>query len=401
MNSPGIVVISKFLVSNNKNYNDYINYIDRDEAKTIVDISEDKETFDTYFKYMENELKSKNGLFTKNESNLSNNEQKKLKDLFKLAQENKSPMWQDVISFDNEWLKKHGIYDDRLQQLNETKLQYAVRDGMREMLKKENMLDTATWVASIHYNTDNIHVHVATVEPYPTRQKHKNGEYKGKRRQSSLDGLKSKVANKLLDRTRDLEKINDLIRNRIVNSMQDKYLKTMRESKYLLKEIKALLPRDKRQWKYGYNSINEARPYIDKLSKLYIETYHKKDFQELTLDLKRQTKITKEIYGEGVVQSRYMDYEQNAFKDLYKRMGNAILRELREEDKQKNNTYNKLNINIQKQKDTKSYSRKFQHSQLDNAVYKLMYRLQKEYKNYKNQNEFERMTNEEEKEINN
>lgn len=36
---------------------------------------------------------------------------------------------------------------------------------------KNESLENATWSAAIHYNTDNIHVHVATVEPAPCRQK--------------------------------------------------------------------------------------------------------------------------------------------------------------------------------------------------------------------------------------
>ena len=38
------------------------------------------------------------------------------------------------------------------------------------MLEKEN-LQNSVWSGAIHYNTDNIHIHVATVEPSPLRKK--------------------------------------------------------------------------------------------------------------------------------------------------------------------------------------------------------------------------------------
>lgn len=40
-----------------------------------------------------------------------------------------------------------------------------------EPIIKSEGLEHAVWSAGIHYNTDNLHVHIATVEPYPMREK--------------------------------------------------------------------------------------------------------------------------------------------------------------------------------------------------------------------------------------
>lgn len=45
-----------------------------------------------------------------------------------------------------------------------------VRASIDEMLEKEN-LSNATWSASMHFNTDNIHILVATCEIFPMREK--------------------------------------------------------------------------------------------------------------------------------------------------------------------------------------------------------------------------------------
>src|SRR5699024_12651689 len=88
---------------------------------------------------------------------------------FQVAQQNESPMWQDVISFDNDWLGKQGVYNSENHTVDETKMRSIVREKMQTMLAAERMQQSAIWTASLHYNTDNIHVHIATVERHPTR----------------------------------------------------------------------------------------------------------------------------------------------------------------------------------------------------------------------------------------
>ena len=47
------------------------------------------------------------------------------------------------------------------------------------MLENEG-LENAIWTAGIHYNTDNIHIHIATCEIMPAREKIKCKQYKKK-----------------------------------------------------------------------------------------------------------------------------------------------------------------------------------------------------------------------------
>src|SRR5690625_7580768 len=102
-------------------------------------------------------------LFTKLYKYLNNEEKKEMKRNFTLAQKNGSPMWQDVISFDNEWLSEQRLYDPETKKLDEDKVKNVVRESMSTLLKAENMQESGLWTASIHYNTDNIHVHIAKI----------------------------------------------------------------------------------------------------------------------------------------------------------------------------------------------------------------------------------------------
>ena len=175
-----IVVVTRFCESEGIPFSEYINYIDRDNA-TKRDALDKYNLFGEYLGYMENEEKTvqehyKGGtekvssLFTKNSDSLNERERADIKKLFLKAQENGSNMWQTVISFENSYLAEMGIYDPVSGGLNEKVLMAAGRKAICAMLDKEG-LQNAVWTASFHYNTDNIHIHVATVEPTPMREK--------------------------------------------------------------------------------------------------------------------------------------------------------------------------------------------------------------------------------------
>lgn len=89
--------------------------------------------------------------------------------------------------------------------------------------------------------------------------------------------MKSAFVNSLVNRNKEHDKINELMREKIkdINTFRDKEMK-----KQFINIIK-LLPEDLSQWQYAYNSIDEARPLIDNLSKYYINNYCKEDFNEL------------------------------------------------------------------------------------------------------------------------
>lgn len=61
--------------------------------------------------------------------------------------------------------------------------------------------------ASIHRNTDNIHIHFSTIKQKPSRELQEwNGEIlpRGKRRQSTMDTMKTSFGNELLENKDDL-----------------------------------------------------------------------------------------------------------------------------------------------------------------------------------------------------
>lgn len=323
----GIVHKRKWVQANSKKFSSYIDYIDREEAVRNYKLEE----YSLFNDYMGNPKKCGN-LFTSDRDFLDEEESKKLKRCFSIAQENGSFMWQDVFSFDNDWLEKQGMYDRRTGALDEKRIMEAVRNSMTEMMERENF-DSLIWSASLHFNTDNIHVHVASVELNTTRYTKEDGfmQYK------NLYRMKSKFANTIIDRSNEQKKINDIIRNNIINGKKEISFHKDIEMKRLVTEIIKKLPEDKRQWQYGYNSINEVKPVLDELTSYYIKNYKKDDFEELIKSLDAEEEYLKEVYGEGE-KYFYKNYKKNKIDELYYRMGNALLREIKTEVIKKNDS---------------------------------------------------------------
>lgn len=346
----GVVCVTKFCRAGSKEFQAYIDYIDREEAAR----TEHSNEYNLYADYMGNPEKT-TGLFTSEKNNLNPEEKKLLKEQFSKAQENGSLMWQTVLSFDNRWLAEQGIYDLKTQMVDEKKIYEATRKAVSKMLKSEG-LENAVWSAAIHFNTDNIHVHIATVEPEPMRQKKeyiqyhdvdkdgvkikepildpqgqpmKREEYVGRFKQKSIDACKSVVANELLNDRENNLKINRIIRESIVKQKQKSSLINDRELKEEFLRLYYKLPDVKRNlWNYNNNVMKARREDIDRLSELYLQRYHSKEYQELKNLLKVQELKYQQSYGKNE-----KSYQETKLLDLYTRLGNQILKEMRAYDK--------------------------------------------------------------------
>ena len=331
----GCILKNKFVTPGSKAFGNYLNYIERESA------TKPETEFSAYQDYMDNPEKGAS-LFTKDFDNLTPEQRAQLKKVFQTAQDNGSVMWQTVFSFDNRWLQQNGLYDPETGILQQEKMQEYIRAAMGKLLEKEGIGQTAVWSASIHYNTDNIHVHVATVEPIPTRQavSKENGqkEYRGKMRLSSLMAAKSALINRILSQQPENIKITDLIRNQIVKG---KAANPLLKDKELAEKLLALyqkLPENRQLWNYNSNALHDVKPLIDSISKEYIEKYHPDEWKELQELLQKQKENYKTAYGNP---KNGNQYAENKIQDLYTRMGNSILKELKAFDKEQRAAFSK------------------------------------------------------------
>lgn len=368
--TPGVVAVNTFCRADSKYFAGYIGYIDREEAVRKEHI-EDFDLFSEYMGYMGNRTKTKtsgqpekiSGLFTADADVLIGDEIGKLKEVYKQAQKNGSLMWQTVISFDNSWLAEMGVYDREAHTLNEKRMRTAARASVNAMLQSEN-LENAVWSAAFHYNTDNIHVHIAAVEPEPMREKKRykqyeviqvkgkwqykrvknpetgrmeripildaagneveTEEYVGRFRGSSLKKLKRTMVQELTNDKETNIQINSLIRETLVGSLKDYELYQDPEFRERFFALYRKLPEDRRVCNYGNNAMKPLRSEIDALSRMYLDRYHKEEYEELLKLLTKQARRYQIAYG-----GEENSYYEKKIDDLYSRLGNAILREMK------------------------------------------------------------------------
>ena len=339
---PGLIIKSRFIRPAAKaaggepmSYQDFLNYMAREKAKQRPEKENEEElllllgeaSYPHYLEYMDNREKTEN-LFTADRDELSPADKAELRRLFSLAQDNRAIMWQNVISFDNDWLRETGVID-RNGVLDRAMLMDAARASMSKLLKAEGMTASAIWTASIHYNTDNYHIHFAITEPYPCREHmvyQGNDEIRGYFRKSSLAKAKSAVVSTIMGRQEENERINELIRNRLVGGLKDPSLPEDPKIAYLYDALMKRLPTDTRLWKYNMNAIADERPLIDAITERYMELFHPDDYASLLRLLDLQQEKYNRAYGNSG-----RSYRNGKLEELYTRMGNAILRELRAE----------------------------------------------------------------------
>lgn len=315
----GVTLMQDFCAPGSDVFKGYIDYINREEAQRNNAIS----TFNLFNDYMGNPVKS-TGLFTEDKDALTYTEKQELKSIFELAQKNESLMWQTVISFDNLWIEKNGLYDSEKKILDEQKVKETVRLAINRLLKSEG-LEHAVWSAAIHYNTDNIHVHIATVEPYPMREKmiyDGNLEVRGKFKLKNINKSKSTVVNEIMQTKEINQRINKIIRKDIVEHLKGYELAqdTLLKEKFLqFCEVLPAVPRNMQHYNNAAMSLYQNR--LDEISNIFLEKYCPEQYHELLEILNQQSALYEEAYGGR----NFGFYKEDKIHDLMKRMGNATL----------------------------------------------------------------------------
>ena len=437
-----IVVVTRFCEADGKAFGEYINYIDRDNATKKKELDK-YNLFGEYIGYMENEEKTisrhyhegtekVSSLFTKNNDNLNEAERDELKKIFSVAQQNGSNMWQTVISFENSYLSDIGVYDGETGELNEKVLMTAGRKAICAMLEKEG-LQNAVWTASFHYNTDNIHIHVATVEPTPMREKKafreweknedgkirmrenpKTGKlervpkldvngnqvvserYKGTFRNSSIKELKSVLANELDMEKESTIEITNMLRG-IVNDKKDKQLLSNPEFRDKLLEIYKYVKEsgvERRYWNYNQKNFADIKPKIDDLSDFFIKTYRKDDFDKMSALIEEKEAKYAKLYGG---ENSYKENKLYGKKDgLYTRLGNAILKEVQNYDRYLNGEESKtMTTELNKKTEKRSLGEVLKNRhEFERGLRRLRRNMQYNYMNWRNRIEHEKLERE-------
>ncbi|MDM3980330.1 MobP2 family relaxase [Enterococcus faecalis] len=293
------------------------------------------------------------GVFTDKQNHIFDDDLKEISKEFSSGQKRGSIIFQDVISHDNAFLEELGLYDSKTDTLDERGLIHASRAMMKELMEKENLSDSAQWMASIHRNTKHIHIHFALVENRNTRDEKVvkiNGEEfvqpKGVRKQSTLDAMKQAYGRELRDyalgneRVKKLERKSEL-RNEIVQEVKLETNYSKKELR-LLNEIYQELPEEKKRWVYGDKDKTklspELREKIDTLTESLMS--ESKAYKEYLALIKEEQRMKTRMFGQTTREDK--DQLTNELFTIKKRLGNSLLTELRSQDSELNQRREKI-----------------------------------------------------------
>lgn len=326
---PAIVMKAKFITpetKSRKDYSSYINYITREEA--LHKSEGGAEYFSNYIDYMNDRQKGAFAFDDKkdklNQSDTLNKEK-----IFDDARIDNRVLWQDVYSFDNSFLEEQGIYNSKTEALDSKTMIQSVRESMNHY-KKTNKINNLVWTGAIHRNTDNIHIHVASVNMDEDIVREDDGIQRGARTDKTLSDMKSKVINHLINRDHRLDKMTKQ-RDKIVKT--DFLEKIDSKQKNQLDEIKSQLPDNKNKWSYNRKEMKHLQPLINRYTNEYLKKNMKKEFESYNKMLDEEVQLNKKLYGVGT--KEYKKYERsksNKLDELDERMGNALLKNLKEEE---------------------------------------------------------------------
>lgn len=291
--------------------NDYIGYV----AKGITE----SRTYD-YVSYMDDNDKSSgvfdsNGLLSKQD----------IKVLRKMLRETKSCIWDMVISFEELFGKEHLFhYEQAIGLLNNI---------LPKFFKSANLNPkNIIWYAGLHENTDNRHIHISFFEKEPTFYNHRKKEYKyhrGKIPLTAVKELKLNAENYFNSPMEELKikrkKLVESLKLEIASKSFDEFESSL---KWLLKGLFEEIPKKGRT---GYDSLN-MKPYkerIDNITTLILEkSVYAEDYKVILDSIKeRDEKLKKKCKKYNLDENEYL-YEPKFKQDLYRRMGNVIIKEI-------------------------------------------------------------------------
>lgn len=315
--SPGVIFSQSFVQSEatENAFSGYLDYMNRPQAFDTEKYRNDP-LYKNYLGYMKNEEKS-DGLFDVNSDLLDETKIEKYKKLYDESQAKGCPMYQGVISFDNDFLREYGLMDGE-EKLDKRRLKHIARQGMTAMLEASHLdVTNVAWTAAIHTNTDNIHIHFSYIEKEKVHRRYDKIEV------SAFDKLKSKVANSIIgdDKVRE---ISGLYRDTLIPELREKMYAGNKPMEELLKQLPTDIP-----WEYKRDSFTPYRQMVRDCVDKMIESNPKTaaDFQSFNAALDRYSTDLMQVYGQGN-RKLWENYKENKLEDFYTRAGNSLLKAL-------------------------------------------------------------------------
>jgi hypothetical protein len=289
---------------------DYLSYIDKGIKTTKVR---------DYVAYAGDDEKS-SGIFSAN-GLLSKEEKKELREELR---ETKSTIWDYVISFEEKYGKENCYSWQKAKDLLAKTLPgYFKSIGLDP--------EKTVWYAGLHENTDNRHIHLSFFQKEPTAydRKSKTRVYRrGKIPIAKINGLKVAIERHYLEPVEGVARVRKLMVEETRKSVTGSYTRDSESFKFLVRKLSEEIPLT---GDLGYESANMdgCRSDIDAATDLVMENECIAPKWKEVLDEadERDRKMTLICCRQKIDPTPYL-YRPVFVKDIKRRMGNALIREI-------------------------------------------------------------------------
>lgn len=312
--------------SNEQGFSRYLDYMERQEVEFKTESQTTFKTRKSSVLATDNGFTTKSGkegLFDFYNDVISPSQRRFYHRKFDEAYKNGGLLWKPIVSFDNEWLKEQGVLIN--QTIDEEKLKATARKMMTALLKERQMESQMYWVAQLHYDTDNIHFHVAMVEKNPTNVMDMSEEEEkdyGFFSQKSINQMKSTCVRELSDRSKEKQEIHDIARKRILG--------VAKETQFKEDYLEVFQQLSERLSTYQYKNLRpHEKNWINTLSYSILQRHFPSEYQQFINLTTNEQEFYRRAYGDRS-SVMFKDYRENCEKDLLQRLGNTILNQIKD-----------------------------------------------------------------------
>lgn len=296
---------------------DYIDYMTRPGVfNENLHYQKDDMYYD-YLNYMKNSDKS-DGAFDSDTDILSKEQLDNYRKLEVESQRQGCPKYLGIISFENKFLKDNNIMNS-FNEIDHGLLKEYTRQGINALIKtsKKLKIDNVYWVASIHENTDNIHVHYELLEYKRCENRCKKYKDKDMIETKAFEKLKSKMANLISPRIEMKNNIIKISRELAKTDLKEEFTNTDSRIANLHKIINS--SSKPRKWQYGSyektdgHAEDPMKEEIDSVVKNIIMSNDKlaDKFNDLNHMLNDFDKYNIYLYGH---RKKYLKMNENTLK---------------------------------------------------------------------------------------
>lgn len=249
------------------------------------------------------------------------------------TKQNGSPKYYGWGSFDNNFLIENGLMDI-YGHLDYKRLRSYIRKSMNALITTSKKLDNDNvyWAASVHLNTDNVHLHFSMLE-YEMREdrRKKYPKTKNMLEPEAFDKFKTTMVNSIMKDNKMFKQLTSFQREYLLPSVKEIFPKGTVD---LLGELVSKLPTDK-QWQYNRPKMKKYQPLIDDCVMSLIKNNPTAfdNYNKYLIKLDEAVEKLKHTYGTGKEERRLYDkFKINHLNEFRQRSGNALLNFLKEDN---------------------------------------------------------------------